>query len=216
MLHRVVIDLLIHGGKAAAHPAEQLLLPLLGEFDLLRVLRQRRRQLLQPRILFIRYLPVQEHQRAVLREIPQQRRQRGALGLVQLEDVHIRHGDEGMLRHHGHGLHRLGHLLHRQPLAAEPVVVELLEARRHQQRLQLRHRLLHEVRLLSLENIDIPHAAGLHLPVQLLVAGELFVFLCCHGYPPFTVMRMFPCRSVRQISAPTASSRCTVSSDGWP
>ena len=97
--------------------------------------------------------------------------------------------------------------------------VEFLKALRHQQLLQLGQRLLQQIRLLAVEHIDIADVAGAQRGVQLLVAQALFLFLLRHiilYYPPFTVMRTVPCWSVRHISAPTASSRWSVCSDGWP
>ena len=214
MIRHNVVDVLSGGGKPLTHPAVQLLLPLLGKFHGLDVLRHGGGELLQPAVPCVGDLAVEEHQRAVLREVLQQRDQRTALRLVQLEDVHIRHRDQRVLRHHGHRLRRLGDLLHGQPLASETVVVELLEARRHQMLLQFPDGLLHEVRLLAEEDIHVPHRVAFHGTVQLLIAGELLFLFLCHSYPPFTVMRTVPCVSVRQISAPTSRSRCIVSCDG--
>ena len=181
MVYRDRIDFLSGSGKTAAHPLLQLLLSLLGKLDHLGALRQGGGELLQLGVGLIGYLPVQKHQRAVLREVLQQRHQRSPLGLVQLEQVHILHRDQGALRHHRHGLRRLDDLLHSQALACKPVIVELLKARRHKPCLQLRHRLLHQVRLLAVEYIDIPHGAALQRVVEFLITGGLFFFLLCHA-----------------------------------
>ena len=181
MVYRACIDILPGSDKTAAHPLLQLLLSLLGKLDHLGALRQGGGELLQLGVGLIGYLPVQKHQRAVHREVPQQRHQRSPLGLVQLEQVHILHRDQGALRHHRHGLRRLDDLLHGQSFAREPVIVELLKARRHKPCLQFRHRLLHQVRLLAVEYIDIPHGAALQRVVEFLITGGLFFFLLCHA-----------------------------------
>ena len=216
MVDGVVVQLFVKGGEPAAHPSLHLLAALLGKFDLRGMGGNGGGELLHLAVLFIGQLTVEKHQRTVFRKILQQRYQRGSLGFVQLEDVQVGDGDKGVLGHHGHGLHRLRQLLHRKALAGEAVVVEFLEPGGDKHGAELLHRLLHQIRLLPEENIDVGRAAALQRGAELIVARICFFFLLCHVQPPLTVMRMLPCWSVRQMDAPAACRRRRAASVGWP
>ena len=171
VVRRRLVDVVAGGGEPPLQPVQQVLSLLLDELHLLHVLVQGGAQLLHLPVPLVGQLFVQEDQRAVGWKVGQQIDQRRPLSLVQLEDVHVRDGDEGVLRHHGHGLCRLRQLLYRQALTGETVVVELLEARRDQQFLQpLRHG-LEQMALLTVENIEISRYACLHGGPQRLIAA---------------------------------------------
>ena len=178
----ITVDVVAGGGEPPLQPVQQVLSLLLDELHLLHVLVQGGAQLLHLPVPLVGQLLIQEDQRAVGWEVGQQIDQRRPLSLVQLEDVHVRDGDEGVLRHHGHGLCRLRQLLYRQALTGETVVVELLEARRDQQLLQpLRHG-LEQIALLTVENIEISRYACLHGGPQRLIAAAA-ALLFCHVSP---------------------------------
>ena len=136
---------------------------------------QRGAQLLHLAVPLIFQRIIKEDQRAVLREVLQQRDQGIALTLVQLEDIHVLHRHQRVLGHHGHGLHRLGQRLHRQAFAIKMVVVELLKARRDQQLAHLLQIAAAEIRLLAVEDIHILQLLRLQIGLQL---GKTFIL--CH------------------------------------
>lgn len=87
------------------------------------------------------------------------------------------------------------------------MIVELLKARRHQQLPQLLQIPVPQIRLLSVENIHIGRTPGLQIrPQPLQRRAAFFVVLAAIYVPPFTVTRMFPCRSVRYTAAPFRDS----------
>lgn len=71
------------------------------------------------------------------------------------------------------GLHHLGQRLHRQALAAEVMVVELLEPRRDQQLPHLLQIPGPEIRLLAVKDIDILHLLRLQVGLQ---TGKTLMF----------------------------------------
>ena len=198
MIRRGVVDVVSGGGKAALHPSQQLRPLLLAELHLAHGLVQRSAQLFHLAVPLIGQQIVYQHQRAVLRKVRQQGHQRRALLLIQPEDVQIRHHHHGVLGHHGHGLRHLCQFLHCQSLAGEPVVVELLEARRDQQPVQLLQIVAPQIRLLSVEQVYVLWGLCLQIRPQAIEAVVLFFSLRGHGQsPPCTVTKIFPCRSVR-------------------
>ena len=181
MIRRRLVDVVAGGGKPPLQPFQQVGALLLGELHLLHVLVQGSTQLLHLPIPLVGHLLVQEHHGAVGWEIRQQLDERRPLSLVQLEDVQIRNGNEGMLRHHRHGLRRLRQLLHCQPLAAQAVVIKFLEPAGDQELLQLLHHILEEIPLLAIENIQIGRYPRLDGGAQRLIAAVLpAAFLFCH------------------------------------
>ena len=120
------VDVVAVGGEAALDPAQQQLAVLLAELHLAHMLIERRDELFHLAVALIGHEVIDENHRAVLRNIRDDLDERAARGHIELEDVQIRHRDERVLRHHGHGLHGLLQRLHRKPLAAETVVVDCL------------------------------------------------------------------------------------------
>ena len=159
--------------KPAAQPVHQLGALLLGKLHGADMLVQRGAQLLHLAVPLVVQRVIDEDQRTVLRKVLQQCDQGVPLALVQLEKIHILHRDQRVLGHHGHGLHHLGQRLHRQALAAEVMVVELLEPRRDQQLPHLLQIPGPEIRLLAVKDIDILHLLRLQVGLQ---TGKALMF----------------------------------------
>ena len=121
---------------------------------------------------------IDEHHRAVFRQILQKVDELPPLHLVQLENVPVRHRDHGALRHHGHGLHGVRHLLRRDAAAGEAMEVEVLAALGDQQLLQLLHIGLAQVALLPVKQVGARRRMLLYGLAQALICGVLALFRC--------------------------------------
>ena len=143
---------------------------------------ERRDELFHLAVALIGHEVIDENHRAVLRNIRDDLDERAARGHIELEDVQIRHRDERVLRHHGHGLHGLLQRLHRKPLAAETVVVELLEPRRDKRLAHLVEIALPQVRLLSVKYIGVFERFRFQIRLQFVQSGAFAdrALLCCH------------------------------------
>ena len=164
--------------KPAAQPVHQLGALLLGKLHGADMLVQRGAQLLHLAVPLVVQRVIDKDQRTVLREVLQQCSQLHQLYNVadlawDIEKIHIFHRHQRVLGHHGHGLHHLGQRLHRQALAAEVMVVELLEPRRDQQLPHLLQIPGPEIRLLAVKDIDILHLLRLQVGLQ---TGKTLMF----------------------------------------
>lgn len=129
MLRRLRVDALPQRAEASRDPVDEVASLLRLELDALRILVKRLIELFIRLARLVLDEVVHEHKAAVRRKIIQKRDERRALVFGQLEEVAVRHDDERALGHHRHRLDRLVQFLHRQRLAAQAVVVELLKAR---------------------------------------------------------------------------------------
>ena len=117
-------------------------------------------QLFHRFIGLIRHRVVDEHHAAVGRDVLQEGDHLFPLLLVQLENIEIRHHNEGPLRHHGHSLRHLAEALDRQVFPLHPVIVELLEPGGDQLLPQLSQVVLPQIALLAVKDIGAAGGTG--------------------------------------------------------
>ena len=157
------------------------------ELDALRVLVERLVELFIRLARLILNEIIHKHEAAVRRKVIEQRDERRALLLGELEEVTVRYHDERALGHHRHRLGHLRQLLHRQALARDAVEIELLKARGDELLLHLLEIILAQVALLAAENVDLAERAGRQVGLEFLIALS-GCFLLCHDPPQFTVI----------------------------
>ena len=159
MLRRLRVDALAQRAEAPRDPVDEVAPLLRLELDALRVFVERLVELFIRLARLVLDKVVHEHKAAVRREIVEQRDERRALLLGQLEEVTVRHDDERALGHHRHRLDRLGKFLHRQRLAAQAVVVELLKARRDELLFDLAKVVFAQIAFLAVKDVDLTDIA---------------------------------------------------------
>ena len=159
MLRRLCVDALAQRAEAPRDPVDEIAPFLRLELDALCVFVERLVELFIGLARLILNEIIHKHEAAVRRKVIEQRDERRALLLGELKKVAVRYHDERALGHHRHRLDRLVQLLHRQRLAAQAVVVELLKARGDELFFDLAEVVFAQIALLAVKDVDLTDIA---------------------------------------------------------
>ena len=168
----------------AGDPGDQIPLVLLGKLHDGGILVDGTPDLFQPlvRLPFHRFIG--EHHGTPFGDIGEEFAHLVPLRLGHFKQIHLVHLDKGMLRHHGHALHRIAELLQGEILVIEPVGIEGFGQLIQKNFPQLAQIMLQKEDFLTMEDVQPLGLLVFDMLLQHSEAVGPFIILFCHGVSP--------------------------------